>query len=216
MRRIMIRFLFGFFGLFLISELMMVISSLGVQAEEVSEAKSGELAKATFAGGCFWCMQPPFDKLEGVVATSVGYTGGHRERPTYKEVSAGTTGHAEAIEVIYDPRKISYDQLLETFWRNIDPLDQGGQFCDRGSQYRAAIFYHDQEQKRLAEQSREQLGKTRGFKQSIVTEIVSASRFYSAEDYHQHYYKENPVRYKMYRYGCGRDKRLEQLWGEGK
>ncbi len=176
------------------------------------QSSSDRLAKATFAGGCFWCMEPPFDKLDGVVSTTSGYIGGHKENPTYEEVSSGTTGHAEAIQIVYDPRKITYDQLLEVFWKNVDPTDNGGQFCDRGSQYRTAIFYHDEDQKHLAEHSRQVLIESEGFKR-IATEITAASTFYPAEEYHQDYYKKNPVRYKFYRYSCGRDRRLKELWG---
>lgn len=177
------------------------------------QSSSDRVARATFAGGCFWCMEPPFDKLDGVISTTSGYTGGHKENPTYEAVSSGTTGHAEAIQILYDPEKITYDQLLEVFWKNVDPTDGGGQFCDRGSQYRAAIFYHDDEQKRLAEQSKKALIDSEDFKE-IATEITAASTFYPAEEYHQDYYRKNPVRYKFYRYGCGRDKRLKELWGE--
>jgi peptide-methionine (S)-S-oxide reductase len=176
-------------------------------------SSSDRFPKATFAGGCFWCKEPPFDKLDGVISTTSGYTGGHKENPTYEQVSSDTTGHAEAIQIIYDPDKITYGQLLEVFWRNVDPTDGGGQFCDRGSQYRTAIFYHDDEQKHLAERSRQAVIESTGFK-AIVTEITGASAFYPAEEYHQDYYKKNPVRYKFYRYSCGRDKRLKELWGE--
>lgn len=169
------------------------------------------LARATFAGGCFWCMQPPFDKLEGVVRTTVGYTGGHKENPTYEEVSSGSTGHAEAVEILYDPQKVSYERLLEVFWQNIDPTIKDRQFCDVGSQYRTAIFYHDEEQKRLAENSLEKLKQSGRFSQ-IFTEIRPASTFWPAEDYHQFYYQKNPLRYKLYRLGCGRDQRLKELW----
>jgi peptide-methionine (S)-S-oxide reductase len=168
-------------------------------------------AKATFAGGCFWCMEPPYDELEGVISTISGYTGGTKKNPTYEEVSAGTTGHAEAVQITYDPTKISYEKLLDVFWRNIDPLTANAQFCDSGSQYRSAIFYHDETQKNLAEASKKRLQSR--FKQPIVTEIVRATEFYPAEDYHQDYYKKNPIRYKIYRYGCGRDQRLQTLWG---
>jgi peptide-methionine (S)-S-oxide reductase len=168
-------------------------------------------AKATFAGGCFWCMEPPYDELEGVISTISGYTGGTKKNPTYEEVSAGTTGHAEAVQITYDPTKIRYEKLLDVFWRNIDPLTANAQFCDSGSQYRSAIFYHDETQKNLAEASKKRLQSR--FKQPIVTEIVRATEFYPAEDYHQDYYKKNPVRYKIYRYGCGRDQRLQKLWG---
>lgn len=172
------------------------------------------MAKATFAGGCFWCMEPPYDELDGVISTISGYIGGTKKNPTYEQVSAGSTGHAEAIQITYDPKKISYEKLLEVFWRNIDPLTSDAQFCDSGSQYRSAIFYHDETQKTLAEASKKSLQDR--FKQPIVTEIVRASEFYPAEDYHQDYYKKNPIRYKVYRYGCGRDQRLQELWGAKK
>ena len=168
-------------------------------------------AKATFAGGCFWCMEPPYDELDGVTSTISGYTGGTKKNPTYEEVSAGTTGHAEAVLITYDPTKISYEKLLDVFWHNIDPLTANAQFCDSGSQYRSAIFYHDETQKKLAEASKKHLQSR--FKEPIVTEIVRAPEFYPAEDYHQDYYKKNPIRYKIYRYGCGRDQRLQKLWG---
>jgi peptide-methionine (S)-S-oxide reductase len=172
-----------------------------------------ELAKATFAGGCFWCMEPPYDKLDGVVSTTSGYIGGKTPNPTYEQVSSGGTGHAEAVEIVYDPKKVSYEKLLEVFWRNIDPTDANGQFCDKGNQYRSAIFYHNEEQKRLAEASRAAVEKSKAFKQDIATTIVPATQFYPAEEYHQDYYRKNPIRYKFYRASCGRDQRLEQLWG---
>jgi peptide-methionine (S)-S-oxide reductase len=168
-------------------------------------------AKATFAGGCFWCMEPPYDELGGVISTISGYIGGTKKNPTYEEVSGGSTGHTEAVQITYDPTKISYEKLLDVFWRNIDPLTANAQFCDSGSQYRSAIFYHDEAQKNLAEASKKRLQSR--FKQPIVTEIVRATEFYPAEDYHQDYYKKNPIRYKVYRYGCGRDQRLQTLWG---
>jgi peptide-methionine (S)-S-oxide reductase len=177
-------------------------------------ADAPALAKATFAGGCFWCMEPPFDKLNGVISTTSGYTGGQKTKPTYQEVSAGGTGHAEAVQIVYDPKKVSYERLLEVYWRNVDPTDAGGQFCDRGNQYRSAVFYHNDEQKRLAEQSKAKLERSKPFNPPIVTAIVAASEFYPAEEYHQDYYLKNPVRYKFYRYGCGRDQRLEALWGK--
>ena len=177
------------------------------------QAQGGrQLAKATFAGGCFWCMEGPFDKLDGVVSTTSGYTGGTKKNPTYEEVSSGGTGHAEAVQIVYDPAKISYEKLLEVFWHNIDPVAKNRQFCDAGTQYRSAIFVHDANQKRLAEASKTEIQKR--FKQPLATEIVQASAFYPAEDYHQDYYKKNPVRYKFYRSGCGRDARLEELWGK--
>ncbi len=174
---------------------------------------SARFEKATFAGGCFWCMQHPFDKLEGVISTSVGYTGGRTQNPTYKEVSTGKTGHAEAIEILYDPAQITYADLLDTFWRNIDPTTPDGQFTDVGAQYRTIIFYHNEEQKRLAEASKEKLEEPGRYDNLIVTEIIPAKTFYKAEDYHQKYYKKNPLRYKLYRTGSGRDKYLKKIWG---
>jgi methionine-S-sulfoxide reductase len=171
-------------------------------------------ALATFAGGCFWCMEPPYDKLDGVLATISGYIGGTTADPTYQEVSAGGTGHAEAVQVTYDPSKVSYEELLEVFWRNVDPLDAGGQFCDRGDQYRTGIFVHDDEQRRLAEASKQALAGSGRFDEPIVTEIEQAGTFYPAEDYHQDYYEKNPLRYDFYRWNCGRDARLAQLWGD--
>jgi peptide-methionine (S)-S-oxide reductase len=170
-------------------------------------------AIATFAGGCFWCMEPPYDKLPGVVSTTSGYMGGQKRHPTYEEVSSGRTGHTEVVQVVYDPAKVSYEKLLEVFWRNIDPTVKDRQFCDVGSQYRTAIFYHSEEQKRLAEASRAQVERTKPFKDPIVTPVQQAGEFWPAEDYHQDYYRKNPVRYKYYRTGCGRDERLRQLWG---
>lgn len=171
-------------------------------------------ATATFAGGCFWCMEPPFDKLDGVISTTSGYSGGTLKDPGYKQVSRGGTGHAEVLQVIYDPDKVSYAELLDVFWHNIDPTRIDGQFCDHGNQYRSEIFYHDNEQKQLAEQSKTALVELKPFEKPVLTEITRASVFYPAEDYHQDYYKKNPVRYKFYRYGCGRDSRLEELWGK--
>ena len=171
-------------------------------------------ATATFAGGCFWCMEPPFDKLDGVISTTSGYTGGHQADPTYKQVSSGSTGHTEAVRIEYDPEKISYEQLLAVFWRNIDPTTPDRQFCDSGSQYRAGIFYHDDDQKAAAEESLKAIEQTKTFAEPVVTEITAAGTFYPAEAYHQDYYLKNPLRYKYYRFACGRDQRLEQLWGE--
>jgi peptide-methionine (S)-S-oxide reductase len=171
------------------------------------------LDKATFAGGCFWCMEAPFDKLPGVVSVTPGYAGGHKKNPTYEEVSAGGTGHAEAVQIVYDPVKIEYSKLLDVFWRNIDPTVRDRQFCDVGSQYRAVIFFHGEEQRRKALQSKTALEKNKPFREAIVTEITPASDFYPAEEYHQHYYKKNPLRYSYYRNGCGRDSRLKALWG---
>jgi len=168
---------------------------------------------AIFAGGCFWCMEPPFDKLDGVISTTSGYTSGHKRNPTYREVSAGVTGHTEAIQIIFDPDKISYDELLKVFWKNIDPVAVDRQFCDSGSQYRSGIYYLNESQESAARQSLQQLENNKPFKGAIATEIVAASTFYPAEDYHQDYYQKNPLRYKYYRFSCGRDNRLDELWG---
>ena len=174
---------------------------------------SPEVALATFAGGCFWCMEPPYDELDGVISTIAGYIGGNRPNPTYAEVTTGRTGHTEAMEIRYDPSKISFQELLDVFWVNIDPTVDDRQFCDRGSQYRAGIFYHNAEQKALAEASRQKIIDSGRFDR-VVTEITPASTFYRAEEYHQDYYIKNPLRYKFYRYNCGRDRRLEELWGD--
>ena len=168
------------------------------------------LNKATFAGGCFWCMQPPFDYLKGVIHTRVGYTGGHKENPTYEEICLGNTGHTEAVEIVYDPGKISYVELLDVFWRNIDPTQADGQFADRGTQYRTAIFYHNEEQKKSAKESKEKLAKLRKFKKPIITEIEAAVKFYAAEEYHQEYYKKSPLRYNAYKKGSGRADYIEK------
>jgi peptide-methionine (S)-S-oxide reductase len=170
-----------------------------------------QLAKATFSGGCFWCMEPPFERLGGVVSVVSGYTGGTRQHPTYEEVSAGGTGHRESVEVTYDPGRVTYGQLIDVYWHNVDPLDDSGQFCDHGSQYRTAIFYHDAAQKQLAEQSKATVEKKLG--KQVHTDILPASQFWPAEEYHQDYYKKNPVRYRFYRLNCGRDRRLKAVWG---
>jgi peptide methionine sulfoxide reductase msrA/msrB len=175
---------------------------------------ASQTATATFAGGCFWCLQPPFEQLPGVITTTVGYTGGHTEHPTYEQVSAGDTGHAESVQIVYDPQKITYDQLLDVFWHNVDPLTADAQFCDHGSQYRSAIFVHDEAQRRAAEDSKKRLQESGRFDRPIVTQIVPASEFYPAEEYHQKYHEKNPVRYKYYRWNCGRDQRLQALWGD--
>lgn len=176
--------------------------------------KAAGLEKATFAGGCFWCMQEPFDSLKGVKTTRVGYTGGDTEYPTYEEVSSGRTGHAEAIEVVYDPSEITYKELLNIFWRNIDPTTPNRQFADIGSQYRTAVFYHNSSQKALAEASRDELERSGRFNKPIVVEIVPASLFYTAEEYHQDYHDRNPVRYALYRFRSGRDQYLKKVWGD--
>lgn len=178
------------------------------------EAAAQGLAVATFGGGCFWCMEPPFDALEGVVATTSGYTGGEEQNPTYQQVASGATGHAEVVQVLYDPEKVPYERLLHLFWRNIDPTAENRQFCDHGPQYRSAIFFHDPEQRRLAEASKRDLEEAGRFISPIVTEITAASVFWPAEEYHQGYYRKNPVRYRTYRSGCGRDARLRELWGD--
>jgi peptide-methionine (S)-S-oxide reductase len=177
-----------------------------------SMVQAAETKTATFAGGCFWCMEPEFADIPGVSKVASGYTGGHVKNPTYEQVSSGNTGHVEAIEVKYDPAQVSYAKLLDIFWGNIDPLDEFGQFCDKGSQYRAGVFYHDEEQKKLAEESKKELA--RKFSKPVATVIREASEFYPAEDYHQEYYIKSKTRYKMYRMGCGRDNRLEELHGK--
>ena len=181
-------------------------------------------ASAIFAGGCFWCMEAPFDKLDGVKATTSGYIGGKTRNPTYEQISTGTTGHTEAVKVDYDPKKVTYRQLLEVFWKNIDPVARDRQFCDGGTQYRSGIFWLDDEQKKLADESKALLAKGQAFgaakplglKGSVVTEVTKAGDFWAAEDYHQDYYVKNPVRYNVYRSGCGRDARLKELWGAAK
>ena len=202
------------FPVFILSLLAIAVTISA--ADEAGVAAADNTSVATFAGGCFWCMEPPFDKLEGVISTTSGYTGGHTKNPTYKQTSSGKTGHTEAVQIVYDPNKVSYEKLLDVFWHNIDPTTPNQQFCDRGNQYRSEIFYHNDEQKQLAESSKAALDKNKPFKQPIVTQVSKASTFYAAEEYHQDYYKKNPIRYRYYRYGCGRDKRLEQLWGESK
>ncbi|MGH7459348.1 MAG: peptide-methionine (S)-S-oxide reductase MsrA [Longimicrobiaceae bacterium] len=179
-----------------------------------ARADGSQLDTATFAAGCFWCVEEAFDKVAGVISTTSGYTGGHAVNPTYEEVSAGGTGHTEAVRVAFDPSGVGYRELLEAFWKNVDPLDAGGQFCDRGSQYRSGIFVHDQEQRRLAERSKQQLASSGRFDRPIATEIVAATEFYRAEEYHQDYYRKNPLRYRFYTSGCGRYDRLDELWGE--
>ena len=194
---------------------------LALAAPALSPAQGGPApgakpaaARATFAGGCFWCMEEAFDPVPGVISTVSGYMGGPVKNPTYEQVSTGRTGHAEVVQVEYDPSKVSFAKLVEVFWRNVDPTQRDGQFCDYGSQYRSAIFFHDEDQKRLAEGSRAALLKSRPFKGEIVTEIVKAAEFYSAESYHQDFYRKNPTRYKFYKTGCGRAARLQQLWGK--
>ena len=183
------------------------------QMPQTAKPSTGlKLDVATFAGGCFWCMEQPFEELKGVEEVVSGYTGGHKENPSYEEVCKGTTGHLEAVQVRYDPEKISYDELLNVFWQTIDPTDSGGQFTDRGSQYKTAIFFHNDEQRKSAEESKRELEKAGIYNKPIVTEIIAFSHFYEAEDYHQDYYKKCPLRYKTYKSGSGRDHYLKIVW----
>lgn len=193
-------------GLFLFS-----FSSPAYTGENMNQQKK-DLKSAVFAGGCFWCTESDFEKIDGVTEVISGYTGGHQKDPNYQEVSSGTTGHTEAVKVYYDSKKVSYEALLEIFWRHVNPIDPGGQFADRGSQYRSAIFYHDDLQKKLAEASKKALDQSGRFDKPVVTEIVKLETFYPAEEYHQDYYKKNPIRYKVYRYGSGRDQFLNKMW----
>lgn len=189
--------------------------AVGLAASLASPAAPpGERATAIFAGGCFWCEETAFEGLPGVLSVTSGYTGGQKKNPTYEEVSSGGTGHAESVEVVFDPAKTSYEKLLEVFWHNVDPFQKDGQFCDHGTQYRSAIFYRDEAQRKAAEESKRRLEEEPRFKGKIVMQIVAASTFYPAEEYHQDFYKKNPVRYHSYREGCGRDARLKEIWGE--
>jgi peptide methionine sulfoxide reductase msrA/msrB len=207
---------------FIIAALVIGFQAIGDNVTQAQEKKSAmrkldpNLQTATFAGGCFWCVEADFEKVDGVIEAISGYSGGHTENPTYEEVSAGRTGHTEAVQVIYDPQRVSYRQLLDVFWRHIDPTDAGGQFVDRGSQYRSAIFYHDEEQKRLAQASKTALEKSTRFNRPIATEITMLTRFYRAEDYHQDYYKTHGLRYKFYRSNSGRDQFLKKAWADEK
>jgi len=204
---------------FMITLLLSFIAAANVMAgndsmKKTTETATGKFEKATFAGGCFWCMEAPFDKLPGVVSVTSGYTGGNMKNPTYKQVSAGGTGHAEAVQIVYDPTRIGYTKLLDVFWHNTDPTVADRQFCDVGSPYRPGIFYHSEEQRLLALKSKGSLEKSKPFKELIVTGVTKAGEFYPAEEYHQQYYKKNPIRYRYYRNGCGRDQRLKELWGD--
>jgi peptide-methionine (S)-S-oxide reductase len=203
MRRLLIglAFVFGFAGF------------AAAQSTQTSPPPAGQ-AVATFAGGCFWCTESDFDKVPGVISTTSGYTGGHVVNPTYEQVSSGGTGHAESVEVVYDPKKVSYDKLLTYYWHHVDPLVQNRQFCDVGEQYRTAIFVHSDEERRLAEESKKKVEAE--LKKPVYTQIVQAGPFYKAEDYHQDFYLKNPAKYKFYRWNCGRDQRLEQIWGKPK
>lgn len=180
-------------------------------ADASPDAQPAARDTAVFAGGCFWCMEPPFDKLNGVLATIAGYAGGDVANPSYEEVTAGGTGHREVVQVLYDPSRVTYDELLEVFWRNVDPLDAGGQFCDRGHSYTTAIFARNQDQARRARESKERIQAR--FQETVVTPVIEGAEFYPAEEYHQNYYLEHSVRYRFYRWSCGRDDRLKELWG---
>ena len=192
---------------------ILFIGTLSVQAISQAAANATQ-GKAYFAGGCFWCMEEVFENIEGVLSVTSGYMGGTVARPSYEEVSAGRTGHAESVEVVYDPAKVSYQKLLDAFWLNVDPITSNAQFCDHGSQYRSAIFFQTDEEKRTSETSKRAIEQSSRFNDQIVTQIVMASQFYPAEEYHQDFYKKNPIRYKFYKYNCGRAQRLETLWGK--
>jgi peptide-methionine (S)-S-oxide reductase len=191
------------------------MAAVGSAAPAARAPAASALEHATFAGGCFWCMESPFESLPGVRSVTSGYSGGPEKNPTYPQVSAGRTGHAEAVDIVFDPAVVSYERLLEVFWRNIDPTQKGGQFCDRGSQYRSAIFYRTASQRALAERSRDALRASKRLPAPVVTEVTAFRGFHPAEDYHQDYYKKNPDHYAAYRKGCGRDERLRALWGAG-
>jgi peptide-methionine (S)-S-oxide reductase len=199
-----------------LSMLIMAVLLIGAWNLQSTSKAAAEatLGKAYFAGGCFWCMEEAFEKIEGVLSATSGYMGGTVANPSYEDVSSGRTGHAESIEVVYDPVKVSYQKLLDAFWRNVDPITPNAQFCDHGSQYRSAIFFQTDEEKRASDTSKQAIEQSKRFTEPIVTQIVMASRFYSAEEYHQDFYKKNPVRYKFYKYSCGRAQRLEELWGK--
>jgi peptide-methionine (S)-S-oxide reductase len=198
----------------LLAALLVAASAAACHAEAPAAPPEAPAASASavFAGGCFWCMEPPFDGLDGVLSTTSGYTGGSLANPTYEQVTAGGTGHVEAVKVVYDPKRVDYAKLLDVYWRNIDPLDGGGQFCDRGESYRSAIFAGDDEERRLAEASKDAISKQLG--KPVATTTRDAAPFYPAEEYHQDYYRKNPIRYRYYRGGCGRDARLEEVWGK--
>ncbi len=200
---------------FLAASFIAPIVALGVFGL-ISSISLAEERSAVFAGGCFWCTESDFEKLDGVISATSGYIGGDLKNPTYKQVSSGGSGHTEAVEVVFDDKTISYAELVTYFWTTIDPTDGDGQFCDRGQQYRSEIFYRNQQQRKIAEESKRALAASGLLKQPIVTAITAAKTFYKAEDYHQDYYLKNPLRYNYYRWGCGRDKRLADLWGEPK
>lgn len=196
---------FGFF---------LVISNSYTEESRLADLESASVA--TFAGGCFWCMQPPFDKLDGVLKTSVGFSGGKKRNPQYREVASGSTSHIEVVQVLFDPKKITYEKLLDVFWMNIDPTDSGGQFVDRGAQYRPAVFFHNEEQKKLAQKSKAALENSGRFKKPVTTELLAFNEFFPAEDYHQKYYQKSPMSYNFYRFNSGRDDFIEKYWGKKK
>lgn len=196
------------------AESLLTMAILFIGAWTGQAAADAVAGKAYFAGGCFWCMEEAFEKVEGVLSVTSGYMGGTAANPSYEDVSAGRTGHAESVEVVYDPAKVSYQKLLDAFWRNVDPVTPNAQFCDHGSQYRSAIFFQNDEEKRGAEASKQAIEQSKRFKDPIVTQIVMAAQFYPAEEYHQDFYKKNPIRYKFYKYNCSRAQRLEELWGK--
>ena len=198
----------------LILALSLISTPLFADTSQTDNSTSDKHDTAIFAGGCFWCMEPPFDKLDGVISTTSGYISGHKKNPTYREVSAGRTGHTEAIQIVFDPDKVSYTELLSVFWKNIDPVAVDRQFCDSGTQYRSGIYYLNEAQEIAAKDSLDQLERSKRFKKNIATEVIAATTFYPAEDYHQDYYLKNPIRYKYYRYSCGRDNRLNEIWGK--
>jgi len=200
-------------ALSILTLIVLLIGGWSAQSTDQAAADSTP-GKAYFAGGCFWCMEEVFEKIDGVLSATSGYMGGTVSNPTYEEVSAGRTGHAESVEVVYDPAKVSYQKLLDAFWRNVDPITPNAQFCDHGNQYRSAIFFQTDEEKRASDSSKQTIEQSKRFKEPIVTQIVMASRFFPAEEYHQDFYKKNPVRYKFYKYNCGRAQRLEELWGK--
>ena len=194
--------------------LFSLLALLAAAGAGAAQAQTAPADTAIFAGGCFWCVEEAFDAVAGVVSTTSGYTGGRVANPTYRQVSGGGTGHVEAVQVVFDPRRVSYAQLLNVFWRNVDPLTANRQFCDAGAHYRSAIFYRDADQRQRAEGSRTQLARSGRFKQPIVTEVLPAAPFYAAEEYHQDYHNKNPLRYKYYKYSCGRAQRLKEVWGK--
>ena len=200
-------------ALSILTVVVLLIEAWSVQPASRAAADAAP-GKAYFAGGCFWCMEEVFEKVEGVLSATSGYMGGTVVNPSYEEVSAGRTGHAESVEVVYDPTKVSYQKLLDAFWRNVDPITPNAQFCDHGNQYRSVIFFRTDEEKRASEASKQTIEQSGRFKEPIVTQIVMATQFYPAEEYHQDFYKKNPVRYKFYKYNCGRAQRLEELWGK--